>query len=513
MIKIKKNLVVGLAAVASIALSGCNLGKKKGDVSFWSPFGAKYRNVLDNIILPKVEEELGLKIDHESKGSYPGIREAVVDAVANSTYPDLAIGYPDHFAQYQGSDILVELDGKIDINDYDPNYMPENYLYDTNGVKRLYGVPFNKSTEVLGYNGVFVDYCVAKYGDPDLKNLPKTWDEWASTDPNSKVQKYKAAFSELVACKSKLCGQQKEDGEGFNFKIENTPTEGRKVLIDYTQTDVSTARLMSWDSTDNAFITLVRQWGAEYTKLPESEKSVHPKLRKGHVLFANATNLPIVTEMLQFFYNMYKNEIFTTPSMTLGADYSSDAFEQGRCMFMVCSTGGLSYNTENWENRFSIAPIPYKDAEHRYVISQGANICMTKHANEEKAIKVLKALTNGKFQTEWAITTGYFPASNSSADSPEYQAFLNSTDYSDPTRVAYREGARVNELEYRKNGWTRFVDDAFIGSAIVREKVAQILGDVFAKSDASADTIKSVLKNVLDQADLRKNTIEIEKNF
>lgn len=508
MIKMKKNLIVALASVASITLSGCG---KKADVTFWSPFGAKYRNVLDNEILPLVQEELGISIGHESKGSYPGIREAMVDSVANSTYPDLAVGYPDHFAQYQGSNILVELEGKIDITDYDPNYMAENYLYNTKGEKRLYGVPFNKSTEVLGYNGVFVDYCAWKYEDADLKNLPKTWDEWASTDPDSKVQKYKAAFTELVNSKTKFCGKQRENGEGYDFKLEATPTEGRKVLIDYTQTDASTARLLSWDSTDNAFITLVRQWGAEYTKLPESEKTVHPKNRKGHVLFANSTNLPKVKEMLRFFYKMYTDEIFTTPSLTLGADYSSDAFEQGRCMFMVCSTGGLSYNTENWENRFSIAPIPYKDVEHKYVISQGANICMTKNANEEKALKVLKALTNGKFQTQWAITTGYFPASNSSADSPEYQAFLNSTDYSDPTRVAYREGARINENEYRKNGWTRFVDDAFIGSAIVREKVAQILGDLFAKDNASDATIESVINNVLNHSDLRKNTIEIER--
>lgn len=509
MIKLRKNLVVCLAAIAATTLSGCNLGKG-GDVSFWSSFGAKYRNILNDTILPGIEEELGVKIEHTSKGSYPNIRKEMVSAIANSTYPDIAVGYPDHFAQYHGSNILVSLDGKIDINDYDPSYMAENYLYDKDGTKHLYGVPFNKSTELLGYNGIFVDYCAEKYEDPTLKVLPTTWDEWASTDPESKVQKYKAKFDELVNSKKRLFGVQDAEGHGMGFELSDKESiEGKKLLLDYTKLeDASQARLFSWDSTDNAFITLVRQWGAEYTKLPEDQRTVSPKMRQGKIMFANSTNLPKVVDMLKFFNGMYKNGIFCTPSF-LGGTFSSDAFSEGRCMFMVCSSGGLSYNTENWENRFSVAPIPYKDAAHKLVISQGANICMTKHADEDKAIKVIKALTQGKFQTEWAIQTGYFPASNTSADTPEYQAFLNSKDYSNPTLVTYREGARVNENEYRKNGWTRFVDDAFIGSAVIREQVASIIGNVFlhvAQDNPTDADYEKEINDILKSSDITGNT-------
>jgi ABC-type glycerol-3-phosphate transport system substrate-binding protein len=168
-------------------------------------------------------------------------------------------------------------------------------------------------------------------------------------------------------------------------------------------------------------------------------------------------------------------------------------------MFMVCSSGGLGYNTGTWENRFRVAPIPYKSADKKYVISQGANICMTKAGDADSNFKVIKALTTGKYQTRWAIETGYFPASNSAADTSEYQAFLNDTSYADKDHVAYREGARVNELEYRAKGWNRFVDDAFIGSAKVRTQVGYILANVFASVSDLNDTngYKTQIKTVL----------------
>lgn len=282
---------------------------------------------------------------------------------------------------------------------------------------------------------------------------------------------------------------------------------------------------MTWDSTDNAFITLVRQWDAKYTELPESEHSVHPKRRHGHILFANDENLPKTISMLRHFKKMYDVDIFGTPG-DIGGSFSSEAFSRGCVMFMVCSSGGLSYNTSNWENRFRVAPIPYSDEQHRYVISQGANICMTKKGNEAKAFKVLQALTTGKYQTRWTIETGYFPASKSAEDSAEYSAFLNDTSYEDKTVVAYREGAKVNHDEYRGAAhpeitdealkWKRFVDDAFIGSAVVREQVAYIIPNALKNVhnvDEDAEYI-AVLKTILNSNEISGNiNIEVDSKL
>ena len=497
MIKFKKGLLTAMVAVASVSLSSCFLKKNakaddetRTNVIFWSPFGAKYTLILDPLV-NDISSETGIEIDHKSKGAYPKILSAVMEAMATGDYPDIAIGYPDHFVQYLGSDILRPLDKYVgdSRNDYDPNYIPENEFYDEDGEKHLYGVPFNKSTELLGYNGIFIDYCVWKYTDESLATLPATWDEWASTDPNSKVVKYLNAFEDLISTKKVVYAAVDAQHRGTNFEvyIDEYPASapaGKIKVLDYKAGDHSKHRLFTWDSTDNAFITLVRQWGGEYTKVPETENQKSIDDRQGHVMFNNASNQSKTVDMLKFFRKLANRGIFGVPSNVggTGANFASEAFATGNVMFMVCSSGGLSYNTENQALRFSLEPIPYKTANKKFVISQGANICMTDHGDAERSWTIMKALTTGKFQTRWAMETGYFPASKTAEQSTEYQAFLNSTDTSNYTVSVYRQGSQVNSHQYGDStkGWVRFVDDAFIGSAIVREISGNIIPNVLS---------------------------------
>jgi ABC-type glycerol-3-phosphate transport system substrate-binding protein len=244
---------------------------------------------------------------------------------------------------------------------------------------------------------------------------------------------------------------------------------------------------------------MLRQFGGKYTELPESERTVTPKKRQGHILFAKeGTNRDTTLSMLKYLNRMAKAEIFGTPADFGGnASFSSEAFSKGQCMFMICSSGGLSYNTNNWEKRFRLAPIPYKDADKKFVISQGANLCLTDNGPADKGFELIKKLTTGEFQTRWAIETGYFPASVSSSTSTAYQSFLNDTSYADPILVTYREGARVNENEYRAKNWNRFVDDAFIGSAVIREQVAFIIPNVLnAVSEANIDNNEAYMSEI-----------------
>jgi ABC-type glycerol-3-phosphate transport system substrate-binding protein len=497
MIKFRKSVLAALVAVAATSLAACNkkTADSEGSLVFWGSFGSKYSAKLESIV-SDISSSLGYEIKYESKGSYPGIRKAVVDSIANIVYPTVAVGYPDHFAQYQGSGILRKLDDYVTsdmLADYDANYMPENYFYDKDGSKHLYGVPFNKSTELLGYNGVFVDYCDFLYPEEDLKNLPQTWDEWAAakSNPTSKAGRYYSVFYSLVDAHAKLYATQDDDGTAHNFSL--TPFDGGKLVLDYSGLNAEKPRndvmFFTWDSTDNAFITMLRQFGGKYTELPESERTVTPKKRQGHILFAKeGANRTTTLNMLKYLNRMAKDEIFGTPADFGGnASFSSEAFSKGQCMFMICSSGGLSYNTNNWEKRFRLAPIPYKTADKKFVISQGANLCLTDNGPADKGFELIKKLTTGEFQTRWAIETGYFPASVSSSSSSAYQSFLNDTSYADPILVTYREGARVNETEYRAKNWNRFVDDAFIGSAVIREQIAFIIPNVL--NAVSADKI------------------------
>ena len=515
--KAKFKIGLALIAISASALASC--GKKKtpaGTVEFWSSFGGAYTNVL-NGVCEGITNELGIAIEHKSQGSYDEINRNMISAIAVGDYPNIAMGYPDHFATYLSSGILKPLDEYLsaeDLADYYSEYMNENYFYDDgreNAQKKVYALPFNKSTELLGYNGVFVDYCAAADGanQPELANIPASWGEWETQGP-----KYNTIFRDLMG--KKVYGVQDTEGKASGFVVtaaDAAAPEGKTLLLDMSKVDTKTSVLMSWDATDNAFITLTRQWGAEYTNLPESEKTKVAKKRIGEVLFNSSTNQPKVVNMLKFFNGLNKAGIFGTPA-SLGGSYSSDAFTQCKVMFMICSSGGLSYNTADWHHRFRVAPIPYKDATNKQVISQGANICMTDRGEFENSVKLIKALTTGKFQTEWCLQTGYYPCSKSALESAEYQAFINEDKtlsaeeaYAVPVRVAYREGSRLNaehymhkDAEHPEQDWVKFVDPAFKGSSDIRDVVEGVLGSVFQLAGDADDSAYEAKLNELENA-------------
>ena len=527
--KAKFKFGIAILTVGCSALCGCNLFNKKGNeqkepenvgkVQFWSSFGGAYTTVLNGVVAG-ISQEKGIEIEHTSQGSYDEINRNMISAIAVGDYPNIAMGYPDHFATYLSSGILTPLDEYLteaDLADYYSEYMNENYFYDDGGQnaqKKIYALPFNKSTELLGYNGTFVDYCATI--DPSLANIPATWADWEVQGP-----KYNNIFTGLTMQLikdgegnvtdsipgKKVYGVQNEQGRSSQFEVltkDDPAPAGKTLLLDFEKVDPRTSVLMSWDATDNAFITLTRQWGAEYTNLPDSQKTKPAKKRVGEVLFNKPENQSKVINMLQYFNKLKQSRIFGTPQ-ELGGSYSSDAFAQCRVMFMVCSSGGLSYNTAKWTNRFSVAPIPYKDANNKQVISQGANICLTNKGDFDLSVQVIKALTTGKFQTQWCLETGYYPCAKSAVNSQEYQDFLAEEKYYPEvaaTRVAYREGSKLNTEHYMSSteGWHKFVDPAFKGSSDLRDVVETVLDNAL-KINTYTDTAPyKALLDALEEA-------------
>ena len=86
--------------------------------------------------------------------------------------------------------------------------------------------------------------------------------------------------------------------------------------------------------------------------------------------------------------------------------------------------------------------------------------------------------------------------------------------YELPTKVAYREGANVNNNVYMSetNHWTKFVDAAFIGSSQVRILVKHIFELVFDKCtvDSSDQEYHDILyKVVTDDSLYSYRTVKI----
>lgn len=529
-----------LAMFGAMVLGAAGCSNTKYDLELWHNFGAGYTDKFNKALTNPVQSAMGKAIKAQSKGSYDGILESITKTLSTRDFPNIATGYPDHLSTYAKSGypasptgVLLNLNDFLDdeaLNaehkektktesnpngytfreDYYEEYMVENntICYDDNDKELTVGVPFNKSTEVLGYNGVFVDY--AKYRDASLK-IPETWDEMKTLGP-----KYRAIQMELTG--KYLCGDQTAEGTASNFKVVEPANldPNDKVLLDFTEVNDKETCVFSWDSMANMFITLVRQFGSEFTSYTSEDRHQAQLVdRHGYMEFysgdradpnSNASKTVAAMELVRELAgdaNKPEERIFTTPKV-LGGQYASAAFAQNKVMFTICSTGGLSYNL-NEDQRFRVAPIPYKDAEHKYVISQGANMTIFKRNSKDKpddynlaevskmAFDAVVSMTTGENQAEWAILTGYYPASRSAAESKAYQEFINpsSIDYEDSERVAYIESAQLNANEYMNASkkWIKFVDPGFDGSATIRNRVDGIIGDIVIEAGKTIDEI------------------------
>lgn len=503
------------AASCGSPSSGGGGGENVGPMVFWHNFGVGYTADVDEAFITPLKEQ-GLVIEAEGKKGYDNLLKEIVNSTATSQYPNMATGYPDHFANYARTSyprnptgILVDLNkylndensalnqahkekyGRLIKDDYYPEYMGENQsiAYDDNDNPYTVGLPFNKSTEVVGYNGVFFDY--AKSINPSVK-VPETWAEWATYGPI-----FREIQLDLIDNHYFLTYELGSDGYATNFnKVTAKPADGVKYL-DFSQiTDRTKSSVLSWDSEANMFITLVRQYGAQftsYTAADRHDESIPIQKRHGYVEFLSGDNKQKTVDAMQMVLDLagdgtdMNTQIFA-PSSTFGT-YSSGAFAMNAVLFTVCSTGGLSYNI-NANQEFRVAPVPYLSADKKFVISQGANITVfnqgyigseagktgTPEEMAGKCFESIVKMTTGDYQAKFASLTGYFPASKSASESQIYKDFLEHAE-SDPIKKAYRDGARVNNDQYMAadKGWTKFVDPGFLGSSEIRSNVNTLI--------------------------------------
>lgn len=477
------------------ALSGCG---KPADLILWTGFGSSYSTAVQSLI-DRYTSISGVSIEHQSQGSYDKLQTNLNNSISTASYPNVANGYPDHFAGYIKSSIQLPLDDYIKaydeangtdlLNDYYSEYMTENQTlrYHADGTPYTMGLPFNKSTEVMGYNGYFMAY--AQSIDATIK-VPETWSEWASEGPK------------LLAVMENLYGKYlygKVDSEDedkiTDFVVTDTdtaPSADHELLLDCSKVTPEKFRLLCWDATDNMFITIVRQWGSTYTSYTAEDAQ---KYQHGWAEFYSGENKEKTKAALQFFKDLYDAKVFGLAGDISDDSYSSTGFKNNQCMFTICSSGGLSYNIST--TRFRLAPIPYYSVDgvtRKYVISQGTNLALFDQGSDEakqKSFDAMVSFTTGDLQAAWAVETGYYPSCKSATNNATYQALLN-TKQDNPTKRAYQESAKLNQDYYmaESENWVKFVDPGFVGSSYIRSEVETIMAIVFGGTK-DLDTILS----------------------
>ena len=170
--------------------------------------------------------------------------------------------------------------------------------------------------------------------------------------------------------------------------------------------------------------------------------------------------------------------------------YGSYAYNVGKAIMNIGSTGGSGYYSDAICST-GVAPIPYKDAEHKSVIQQGTNVCIMSQASDLQKLAAwlfIKHMLTPENTAEFAITTGYMPVRQSAYDLPDYLDFLDG-----PTTAAKVHKATA---KYAAEGYQYFVDAAWAGSSNVRTEcqtaIAQILVDKANIAQALQDAVNRI---------------------
>ena len=490
-------LALPLLAMLTASLAGCggtprnnyaydldfNVDVSGTKIQFWAGFGSNINGIVDTLT-EEFKRLTGVTVEYESKSNYGDCLKAVTGMVTSGQYPHVVVGYPDHFATYVKSDIIVRLDYYLEndvhnstfepdgvdfkLSDFYSDYVVENQSieFDEKGNPYTLGIPFNKSTEMLVYNKTFFDW-VAKQDDlKDKIFVPATYDELESVGK---------AILDLLD----------ERGVYNNILYENgtTTQDNDKIVLDLTDVYAPTYsdtkkrfKPFSYDSQANLFITNVRQNGGTYTELDKATG-------RGYLAFDSQETRTGLTNLKK----LYDENVFGIPADWGEAKYGSNPFKACKTVMTLGSSAGVA-NDAATGNKFEIgcAPVPYVDANKKYVISQGANLALLDRGSREERvaawqfIKFLTKYANGYFCKE----TGYFPTcayaekagtngvsgmwnhyqEQEDFDGEDYATWLSDADSSFNMADRIRADAantNLNKYNNEKEGWVKFVDPAF----------------------------------------------------
>lgn len=406
-------------------------------VSFRIPFGTGIQDVINEMIEEFKVEYPNVIIELDVIGGYDEMKKATIYDINGGIAPTMTVGYPDHFAEYLITDSIIPLDGFIkstdpvigyteaEINDFLPGYLEENRQFDKD--KSFMGLPFNKSTEALFYNVDFFE----QFG----LTVPKTWAE---------LETLTAQIKTIVA--------------GLE--------DNQYAWLPTIKTDLAKDEFLPlmYDSTGNLFTTIIHQFGGKYTASLYRDNGV-TDVQKGQLKFVDDAK---AKEALTYMQSLANNKVLNIPDVWEG-DFGSNFFINGQIVMNIGSTAGVSYYAAS-KSRWNAAPIPYKDADHKYVIQQGTNVAIFSQASDLEKLAAwlfIKHCLSPENTANFAMRTGYMPVRSSSYQLDEYKTFLQSPAPGDvPTSKVHNAAG-----QYSKDGWNYFVDAAWSGSSQVREEV------------------------------------------
>ena len=187
--KFKKLTSLALSAALMTGLmTGCGSTKSASteivteitepvEITFWHAMNGDLEKTLQNLTNKFMESNKNITVTLQNQSSYPDLQQKITATTASpKDLPTLTQAYPHWMVNAVQDELLVDLKPYIEnetIGDKNYNNILEGFRKGSEIDGKVYGMPFNKSTEVIWYNKTLFDELGLE--------VPTTFEEFAQT--------------------------------------------------------------------------------------------------------------------------------------------------------------------------------------------------------------------------------------------------------------------------------------------------------------------------------------------
>lgn len=423
-------------------------------ITFAHTMGKTLQDLLKGYIETFKEIQPYVDVEEKNGGTnYSVLKDAVVTQIGAGNAPDIVEAYSDHVAEYLNYNYVQDVTSFMKTypldNEADYIGLAAGKEYSTAG---MYSLPFKNSTEQMIYNKALLGI--------DLTGIDATINDGK-------------ALSEVYL--SNLTWEDLFEHLAPALKAYNKTLSADKKLYN------EEGCVVGYDSDDNIFITLAKQYGYKYTSIDEfGEASID-------------FNTAEMKALVKKFSGYAKDKLLTTKGLLGGSTYTSTYFTEKKSLFTISSSAGVGYcYNDKAPFTSAVVGLPQAAGKQQYVISQGSPVAILRNNNdksqeaEDRALATYffyRHLTNTENATDWATRGSYNPIRNSTFDDETYQETkVDLSTKSEPSKD-YLLTSSVKQLaQYNTNGGWYFTSPSFKGSAVARVQVGGIITAAFTEA-------------------------------
>ncbi len=480
--KRNKVLTALCVPILAVALASCgenlSLGDEEIEITFWHTFS--YEEQIQTIIDAFEEEYPNIHVTEvKQTGSYDDLEDIILNGFPTDYYPNMALCYPDHVADYLDTGKVIQMDDYMEDKTYgwtkdEREDMLENLIATGQNlqVEGTWCLPFAASTEALFYNSDVLIGLDLSSIDSEING----GDALSTTYMDSLT--WEELFDHLIPALNTYITM--EGGDPYLINDDNSTTYHG---------------VLGYDSDANLFITLAEQYGYDYT-------SVNYQTGIGSIDFDNDDMKGL---MKTFNANATDTSTGFEGIITQGTigNYTNYSFVEQGCLMSVGSTGGVKYQLGE-SNGFTtyVASIPQAEGQEAKSICQGPSIVFLRQSDDVNGDEALaswlfyKFLTNTENTLSWALDTGYMPIRTSAYESDDWLS-LSSESGKTGDEVTY---AQVYSF-YADVADTLFTSPVFKGSSDARTQAGSVMTQCLLSANIDAE-IDSIFSTAVNQAKL-----------